>query len=420
VLAGFDLALRTWGTMPWPALLKHAIHVAESGFVVDTATAGFLERWNPRTDDISRRAFFPDGHIPKSGDTWIQKDLAGLLRRISDEGPQDFYTGEIAAQIASHIQSHGGILSQRDFADYRPHLVAPLSVSYRGHDIFVPPPPAGGLTTLQILKTLENFDLHHLEPWSAQYFHLFTQAARLCWQDRLSSLGDPDFVKISIEQLLSEQSARAKSARIQTGKLGPMRPVPATGPHTANVTIVDQFGNVVSLTATLGFVFGSHVVIPGLGLIMGHGISRFDFEPGHPNSPAPGKRMHHNMAPTVILADGRPRYALGLPGGTKIITVTAQMIINFIDFQTTPQENVVAPRIHAEGDEPLAVSSKVSDQTIAQLKAMGHLVVRGQKVGGQPNEIAGSSAHAVSIDPGTGVPSAAGQAEADVAMVISG
>src|SRR5262249_20243715 len=146
--------------------------------------------------------------------------------------------------------------------------------------------------------------------------------------------------------------------QIARGELGETRSSPADRPCTANVSVVDRQRNVVSITATQGAYFGSQTVIPGMGLIMNHGMSRFDFPPpsDHPNLPRPGKRMQHNMAPTVVLKDGRPRYVMGLPGGTKIITVTAQLAISLIDFGVSPREAVFAPRMHTQGDEPIGVS----------------------------------------------------------------
>ena len=186
-----------------------------------------------------------------------------------------------------------------------------------------------------------------------------------------------------------------------------------------NVVAADAAGNIVSVTATLGYLFGSAVVIDGLGLIMNHGMSRFDLTPGSPNAPAAGKRMAHNMAPTVVLGrDDRPFAAVGLPGGPKIVTVTAQLVSSLVDFGATPADAVRAGRIHAESDGPIAVSSAVPDSVIEQLRAMGHAVRRGQDVGGPPDEI-GGPANVLVIDPRTGAVSAASQAGADAAVTIS-
>jgi len=448
VLAGLDLTLTTYGTRPWSAVTARAIEFAEHGFPTDEATARYLQSWTEKTDPESRKHLFPSSpDVPKQKDPWIQKDLANLLRRIAADGASAFYTGDVARQIISHIRSHGGILSERDFAEYRAQIVAPVCATYHDHQIYMPPPPGGGITTLQILKVLEHFDPRNLEPYSAEYFHLLAQAIHLCWADRTKLLGDPDVNEIPMADLLSNSNTRTKAQQIsllspQGERQGEGRNArsPQTPPHdrmnhTANVTILDQFGNLVSITATQGMVFGSQVVIPGTGLIMNHGMSRFDYDnPSLPNAPQPGKRMHHNMAPTIVLAPAargsapqdsalstqhspKPRFACGLPGGTKIITVTAQLLINFIDYHTNPSDCILSPRIHTEPGEPLSVSSKVPDSVIAQLKSVGHTVIRGQTVGGDKREIAGN-ANALAIDPTTRVPSAASQASPDSAQVF--
>src|SRR5262249_37287246 len=161
-----------------------------------------------------------------------------------------------------------------------------------------------------------------------------------------------------LDELLSPQAAATKAAQLRQHELQPGgEAMVDTAQHTSNVSVVDHDGNVVSLTSTQGFQFGSRVVIEGLGLVMGHGMSRLEFAPNAPNRPVPGKRMHHNMSPTIALVDGKPFCAVGLPGGTKIITVTAQLLVNLIDFGCSATQTVHAPRVHAEScSEPIAVS----------------------------------------------------------------
>jgi gamma-glutamyltranspeptidase/glutathione hydrolase len=418
ILAGLQLALETYGTMGWPRVTARAIRSAEEGFVLDPATSELLDAWAPKADVDSRSALFPDGNIPRAGDLWIQKMLGRLLRRIADEGPDAFYKGDIAQGIVRHVQSRGGILSERDFADYHARQVDPISVNYRGLDVYTPPPPSGGLTMLQILKTLEQFDIAGITPWSAEYFHLLAQAAKLCWQDRIRALGDPDVIEIPVAELLSAKSAQEKARRIRGGALGATQAMPTDRPCTANVCVMDCRRNVVSITATQGVYFGSGVAIPEIGLLMNHGMSRFDYAPpaDHPNAPRAGKRMQHNMAPTIVLKDGRPRYAMGLPGGTKIITVTAQLAIDLVDFGASAREAVFAPRIHTRGDEPVAVSSAVTEAVIDRLQALGHQVIRGQ-TDGPAMEIAGN-ANVLAYDPATEQVEAASQASDDSAVVL--
>jgi gamma-glutamyltranspeptidase/glutathione hydrolase len=185
-----------------------------------------------------------------------------------------------------------------------------------------------------------------------------------------------------------------------------------------NVLTADSVGNVVSVTATQGSLYGSTVVIDGLELVMGHGMSRFDLLEGSPNAPAAGKRMLHNMAPTVLVGHGGQAVgAVGLPGGRKIVTVTAQLVVNLLDFGLAPAAAVHAARVHIEADQPLAVSSTVPEAVVEQLRMLGHTVQRGQESGGLPEEI-GGVANALWIDPETGEVSVASQAGESAALTV--
>jgi gamma-glutamyltranspeptidase/glutathione hydrolase len=198
---------------------------------------------------------------------------------------------------------------------------------------------------------------------------------------------------------------------------GGLAPEPA---HTVNVVTADSAGNVVSMTATQGGLYGSTVVIDGLGLVMGHGMSRFDLTAGSPNAPAAGKRMFHNMAPTMVLGHGgRAHAAVGMPGGRKIVTVTAQLVMSLLDFGATPAQAVSAGRVHIETGEPVAVSASVPDTVVDNLRVMGHTVRRGQDAGGPPDEI-GGTANALRIDLDTGELAVASYAAGGAATVRVG
>jgi gamma-glutamyltranspeptidase/glutathione hydrolase len=416
VLAGMEMAQRKYGALAWNDVCQHAAKVAEEGVVIDQELRQHLEKWARRTDEVSFRAMIPEGRLPEIGERWVQADLGRLIRRVGKEGAAALYHGEIPRAIVRQVQGHGGILSEQDMSDYRPKIVDPIKIDYRGYEVYTPPPPSGGITSLQILKTLEVFEVGRMKPWGAEYFHHFAEASKLCWQERARTAGDPEFVTMPMEEMLSEASARRKAERIARGGIvGGAEGLPPGSPHTANVCAADGEGNVLSLTATHGWLFGSGVVIEGLGLVMGHGMSRFDFVPGHPNSPKVGKRMHHNMSPTIVLKEGRPALAVGLPGGPKIISVTAQLVMSVIDFGASAEEAVEAPRVHTEGDEPVAVSSKVGDGVMEELRAMGHKVRRGQDVGGLPMEI-GGRANAIVLKEGK-ISAASGKGEEAVAVV---
>jgi gamma-glutamyltranspeptidase/glutathione hydrolase len=417
--AGLDLALKQFGTLPWAVVSEPAIAMAEGGVPVSADLQRELENWSKKTDPVSLRALLPGGTVPDAGTVWVQPDMARLLRRLAEEGPDTFYHGEIPRQIVRQVQENGGILAEADFERYRPEVVEPLFVDYHGSRVFTPPPPSGGLTSLQILRTLEHCPLEQRQAWSAGYFHVFAEAAKRAWQDRAKYLGDPECTPIPVDRLLSEDTARAAAEEIRRGGVarGDGKASPEA-PHTVNILTADPAGNVASMTATQGSLYGSLVVIEGLGLVMGHGMSRFDLTEGSPNAPAAGKRMLHNMAPMVLLGhDGQVRGAVGLPGGRKIVTVTAQLVVNLLDFGLAPAAAIRAPRVHVEDDEPVAVSSAVPEAVVEQLRALGHTVRRGQDMGGPPGEI-GGVANALWIDPATGEIAVASHAGEAAAMTI--
>jgi len=419
VIAGLAHAVENFGTQSWAAVSQSAIRLAEDGITVSLLLKKQLDDFAKKADAISQRAMFRRGAVPSAGDNWQQPDLAQLLKQLAKDGPRAFYRGDIPEKIVQQVRAAGGILSVQDFREYQPTIVEPLASEYRGYRVYTPPPPSGGLTTLQILKVLESFELSTCEPWGAEYFHLFVEATKLCWLERLQYFGDPDITPIPIDRLLSEDTAKEKAARIHPARTQRFAADPTPSPyHTANIVVADREGNVVSVTATHGYLYGSQVAIDGLGLIMGHGMSRFDVAAGSPNAPAPGKRMFHNMAPTILLdSAGDPFAAVGLPGGPKIVTVTAQLIVSLIDFHASPAVAVSVPRIHIESDEPVAVSATVPESTIEQLRSLGHTVTQGQTVGGQPDEI-GGKANAIVIDPTTRTMTAASQAGDAAAVTL--
>ncbi len=419
VVAGLALALDRFGTLPWSVVSERAIALAEEGVRVEPGLKRELDRWAATADPTSLRALFHGGAVPEVNSAWAQPGMAGLLRRLAEEGPTAFYRGEIPRTIVRQVREHGGILAEEDFERYRPEVVEPVGIDYRGDRVLTPPPPSGGWTSLQILKTLEQFDLSTRPPLGTEYFQLLADAVTLSWHERASHSGDPSVIPIPLDRLLSEESASARASRIRRGEVSRSNGKTAAEPsHTVNVVSADPAGNVVSMTATQGALYGSKVAIDGLGLMLGHGMSRFDLAEGSPNAPAAGKRMAHNMAPVVILGhDGRPRAALGLPGGPKIVTVTAQLVVGLLDFGLTPAEAVHAGRIHVEAVGPLAVSSAVPDSVIEGLRAIGYTVRRGQDEGGPPDEI-GGPANAVVIDPATRRASAASQAGVESALTF--
>ena len=394
VIAGLDFISREFGVKSWREASQPAIRLAEEGFEFDSEHQRYLDRCAPKFDRQSLTNLFPAGAAPEIGERWRQPELARLLRRLADEGPAAFYEGEIAQEIVRYLHDRGGILTEEDFRSYRPQIVQAVRMTCRGFDLYTPPPPSGGITSLGIVQTVERFDPRSMEPWGVEFFHLMGEATKICWQERSRYLGDPDFVSIPMERLVSERAAEARAEQIRSGMIVRNRQTANQSPHTANVIAADAEGNLISLTATQGWMYGSHLVVDGMGLVLNHGMSRFDYSPGHPNAPAAGKRMQHNMAPMIVLEGGRPAFAVGLPGGPKIVNVTAQLALDLIAFGATPAAAISAPRLHTEGDEPLLVSPHTPDGVVVELEKLGHTIRREEDMGGPVNVLA--------VDPQTG------------------
>ncbi len=396
VVAGLDLILREFGAMTWGEVSQPAIRLAKDGVEFDSEHQRYLDRCLPKFDRQSLTALFGDGPPPKIGDSWRQPHLARLLRQLAEDGPASFYQGDVARSIVRYLHERGGILTEDDFISYRPQIVEPIQARYAGHDLITPPPPSGGITSLAIVQTMERLlaknerrQATNSPPCDGAYFHLLAETMKLCWQERYKSLGDPEFVDCPLSQLVSPDSADHRARQIDQLCSRPSNLAPrADSPHTANVIASDSQGNLISITATQGWMYGSHLVVGGLGLVLNHGMSRFDYAPGHPNSPAPGKRMQHNMAPLVALCDGRPAFAVGLPGGPKIVSVTAQIVLDLLTFGVNPATAIAAPRIHTDGNEPLLVSTHMPGSIVAELEARGHSVRREPDMGGPVNVIA--------------------------------
>ena len=243
-VAGVDLALREFGTRPFSELASHAIALAADGFKVSPTLTAQFNGLLKDIDPVSRKAFFPNG-TPTTGEIWVQPDLARLLRRLCDEGPGSFYTGEMAAAICKQVQAGGGSLAEDDFHEFQAISSQPLHIRYRGYDLFTPSLPAGGITSLSTLKTLEQFDLSKYEPWGPDYYDLFVNAAHLAWIDREKYFGDPEFVNVPFEMLLSEEHAKANASMIRDGK--PLSPTKSDdNSHTVNLVVVDKDQNIVS------------------------------------------------------------------------------------------------------------------------------------------------------------------------------
>jgi gamma-glutamyltranspeptidase/glutathione hydrolase len=388
VVAGLDLIRREFGSKSWAEVLRPAIRLADEGFEFDREHERQFAKCAPKFDQQSIESLFQNGETPEAGKDWRQPDLARLLRTLADDGPAAFYEGPIAATIVQFLRKRGGILSEDDFHAYSPQITDPLQAKLQGVQLYTPPPPSGGITSLSIVQTMERLGVSDMDLRGPPYYHALAEAMKMCWMERHSMLGDPDFVRLDPAWLLSAATSESRAEKIREGQVAHNKSAANPSPHTANVIAIDGVGNLVSLTATQGWMYGSHLVVEGLGLVLNHGMSRFDYLPGHPNSPAPGKRMQHNMAPMVALRDGKPAFAYGLPGGPKIVNVTAQLALETIIFGTSPTDAIKAPRVHTDGNEPLLASHHLPSNVVAELERIGHSIQHEVDMGGPVNVLA--------------------------------
>ena len=376
VIAMLDLAHRKYGKLPWAKLFGPAIALAEKGVPVGHKLAATLRAYPQMQSmpDVKRTFTKPDGTLLNEGDLLRDPELAVTLRAIAKGGAKAFYRGDIARAIVEkvrHAPVNPGGMRLADLAKYRAQERAPVCALYRGRRICsMGPPSSGGLSVLQILGMLERFPSSDLTPNSLSELHLFSQASRLAFADRAVYMGDPAFVRVPIAGLLDPSYLAMRSSSIDpTRDMGVAAPgsLPATGTHyapqrspqlhgTSHMSIVDRNGEVVSMTTTVEFVFGSEMMVKGF--FLNNELTDFSFDPvrdGKPvaNAPAPGKRPLSAMAPTIVFdAKGRFSIALGSPGGPAIIPYVAETLVAMIDGGLDPGSAVALPH-HIEMNGPL-------------------------------------------------------------------
>ncbi len=394
-VAGLALALEKHGTLSFKEALSPAIVLAREGF---TVSPGFCESIRMRKERLntwaSTRAIFfkKDGGVYEPGDLFVQEDLAGTLKAIAEKGISAFYQGETADLIVKEMDAHGGLISSRDLASYQPVIREPVHGIYRGHDIYsMSPPSSGGVHLIQILNILEGYEIFLSGHNSAETIHLMVESMKRAYADRSRYLGDPDFVKVPVQGLISKAYAADLRREIQRSratlsqKIMPGIPTGYESNDTTHFSVVDNEGNAVSNTYTLNFSFGSGIVVQGAGFLLNNEMDDFSSKPGVPNAYGlvggaanaiePEKRMLSSMSPTLVLKTGKLFMVTGSPGGSRIITTTLQVIMNVIDHKMNIQEAVNAPRIHHQWlPDEIRMEKGISPDTIGILKKMGHEV----------------------------------------------
>jgi len=398
-VAGMLEAHARHGRLPIADLLNPAIKLAGDGFVVDSFRFRSIESDRDRLYlfDASRRYFLPDsGHAPAPGSRWRQADLARTLTAIRDRGRDGFYRGWVADSIVAEMQRGGGLISHDDLAAYRAEWREPVKVSYRGHTIYsMPPASSGGVTMGEILNIVEGYD--PLPPFgTAALLHREAEAMRRAFTDRNHFLGDPAFVQMPLDRLLSKEHAAKLRAEIgdRASRTTEFQSVAGKGSSTTHYSVVDAEGNAVSCTTTLNNSYGSAVSVRGAGFLLNDEMDDFATVPGKPNmyglvqgeanAIAGGKRMLSAMTPSIVLdPQGQLLLVVGTPGGPRIITMVYHVISNVIDHRMSLPDAVAAPRMHHQAlpDVIRLERGGFTPGTIQALRALGHTVEEGGHTG---------------------------------------
>ncbi|MEE8507002.1 MAG: gamma-glutamyltransferase [Kiloniellales bacterium] len=403
-LKAYHEALTRYGTMSWKDALAPAIGYAEDGFMIRPHVYDF---WTRReafglVDHIERLRFSPsgrriyfteDGALRQPGTLLRNPDMARTLGRIAEGGVAAFYEGEIAQDIAADMNRGGGLLSLDDLKGTATEDSEPLWGAYRGHRIATNPPPGGGIMVLEMLHMLEHVDLEALGHNSPDYIRIVSEAMKRATLDKDRFVGDPKFVDVPVERLLSREYAREQAAAIARGEVAhvPRYGAKEEPKDTTHVSVVDEAGNAVAMTHSLGMPSG--VITDGLGFMYNGCMGVFDPRPGHTGSIAPGKARFTSMAPTIVFKGAAPCLVLGAPGGTFIAMGILQTILNVIDFGMTPAEAVAAPRFCTTSDV-IDVVNRIPRFVEAELEASGYRVRRSHR----SYHFAG--VHAIGIDNG--------------------
>jgi gamma-glutamyltranspeptidase / glutathione hydrolase len=425
---GLGLAHARWGKLAWADLVQPAARLAREGFPISADLAGSLnsqlgEQKNTKTghrDDRARLADFtesvsafarPDGAAWKAGDRLIQSDLAATLQRIAAAGPDEFYTGRTAQLIARYMEEKDGRITADDLAAYQARLRPPVHTTFRGCAVWsMGPPSSGGVVLSQMLNILERFDLKADGAQAPRTVHRITEAMRRAFFTRAESLGDPDFVAVATNELVSKAAADKLARSIgdratPSAALAPFAVLPAESDHTTHFSTIDAAGNAVALTYTLEDSYGAKAVVAGAGFLLNNEMGDFNLIPGRTDTSgrigtpaniiAPGKRMLSSMTPTIVLRNGKVRIVTGSPGGRTIPNTTLWVILGVLEFGLDPRAAVDAPRTHHQWfpDVLLLEGESWTETVRAELAAMGHHWRSTDRLG---------IANTIVVDPSTG------------------
>jgi gamma-glutamyltranspeptidase/glutathione hydrolase len=382
VLGGLLTMLGEWGTLDRKAVMAPAIRLAREGVPLNAPQGHTWRTIEARAEGL------PAPEIGDPPKLVPMPRLADTLEAIAEEGPDLFYSGRIGRAIAEQVRKLGGLLTPEDMASYRARVVEPVSVDVRGHILYTPPPASGGLTSLQIVALFDRLDRRGKAgpAGNARAFGAFLEVLKVAWGERLTRVGDPSAMAVSPGDLLTGGHLEELLDRVLEGLSHPgpgrtIAPDPLRG--TVHLEAADAAGNVVSWTQTHGGGFGSMVMVSGTGVVLGHGMSRFEPRPGWVNSIAPGRRPLHNMAPVIATTGGRAALAVGASGGRTIVNNVAAVLINRLILGLDACASVAAPRLQCETAEPAVIESAAGAACLVALRARGHTLTEARLDAGQ-------------------------------------
>ncbi len=402
-VAGFEMVREKYGTLSRQDLIAPAIAFARDGFVLNQGdAASFADSASRLAKDPAAAAIFlkKDGKPYGMGEKLVQPDLAASLSAISEKGPDAFYKGAIANAIVRASGAKGGILAKEDFEQYAVRELKPVTCSYRGYEIVSSPPPSsGGAIICEILNVIEGYPMSYLGAGSAETVHVMVEAMRRAYVDRNSALGDPDFVDNPVSKLLDKGYAKEIRDRIDPFRAGISKDLMPKGfgesTETTHYSIIDDEGNAVAVTYTLNGSYGAGVVADGTGILLNNEMDDFTQKPGVPNlyglvqgeanAIQPKKTPLSSMSPTIVTRNGKPFMIIGSPGGSRIITITLEAIVNVIDHGMDIQQAIGAPRIHHQWlpDTIYVERFGLSPDTLKLLAGMGYHLDISDKSWGQ-------------------------------------
>lgn len=374
-----------FGKLPMAELLQPTIDYARNGHPVHETIAYYWDRSVPRLSQFPgfTEQFTIDGRAPRTGERWTNENLARTLERIAREGRAGFYEGELPKVVEAYFKDNGGFLAAADFAAHQGEWVEPVSVNYRGVDVWELPPNGQGIAALQMLQILEGYDFSTIDFGSTEHLHLLIEAKKLAFADRARYYADPSFHPAPVAGLISDEYADAQRQRINPDRaqtvVAPGTPPSLDEGDTIYLTTADSSGMMVSLIQSNYRGMGSGMTPPGLGFIFQNRGEQFSLKAGHPNEYAPGKRPFHTIIPAFITKDGQPWVSFGLMGGAMQPQGHVQIVMNLVDFGMNLQEAGDAPRLHHDGsDEPVGAVTPMADGGVVQLETgFNYATIRG-------------------------------------------